>query len=129
MRFFALVLLNFAASSVGLVQGTLLVYIMRNENYYNVSKDEIGHVLGDVVFYSQIGIICGGEFLAGFLHDIIGPRLNIFIGLLLVSVGTAGIPFGSSAIPYLIFMRILVMVGIAAMITNPLVIDYVEHSS
>ena len=102
---------------------------MRNNRYYDVSKDDIGRVSGDVVFYSEIGLLCGAEFVAGFLHDIIGPRVNIFMWFLIVSAGTAAIPFGSSPIPYLVFMRILVMIGIAPTMTNPLVIDYVERSS
>ena len=67
---------------------------MRNENYYNVSKDDIGGVSGDVVFYSEPVLLLGGEFGAGLIHDLVGTRLNVFTGLILASAATVAMPFG-----------------------------------
>ena len=107
----------------------MIVYLLRNESYYNISKDEIGSVTGDIILYSELTSLFLGDLLSGLLHDIFRTRVNILIGLLLSAAATAAMPFGSSPIPYLIFLRIIFLFGFAPVMTNPLLIDYVEHES
>ena len=73
--------------------------------------------------------LLGGEFIAGMVHDIVGTRLNIFVGLLLICAASVAMPFGSAPLPYLVFARAVLLLGMAPVLTNPLLVDYVEHDS
>ena len=100
--------------------------LLRNERYYDVPKDVIGRVSGDIILYSEIVNLMFGDFFAGLLHDLFRPRINICVGLLVVAASTAAMPFGSSPIPYLILLRLGFLLGFAPLLTNPLLVDYVE---
>ena len=44
--------------------------MLRNERYYDVPKDVIGRVSGDIILYSEIVNLVCGDIFAGLLHDL-----------------------------------------------------------
>ena len=63
------------------------------------------------------------------LHDLISPRVILLVGLLISTASAAAIPFGSSPIPYLVFLHMGLLIGLSPITTNPLLVDYVEKES
>ena len=129
VHFSAIVMLYIAAGTLLLVQTTFLVYALRHEDYYDVPKDTIGSTAGDVVFYSELGVVCGIGLALGVLMDVVGPRIIIDGSLLISSAATASVPYGTSPLPFLVFMRLAILVGLIMSLANPLCIDYVTHES
>ena len=111
------------------VLNVFLVYVMRHEDFYDVARSEIGTESGDVIFYSEIGVVFGIAFLAGMLHDVISPRLTLFLGFVVCGASIAAVPFGSTPVPYLVFTRLLNIIGVSGLLTSPLSIDYFTHDS
>lgn len=66
------------------------------------------------------------NFTMGSLHDLLGRRLTICVGVFLAIAAFTPLPYLKTIVP-LYFCQMLFGVGIAAMQTSPLVADYAKQ--
>ena len=68
--------------------------------------------------------------MAGYLFDILGRRLTLFISFFVASCFTMSVPYTSPKVfPTLLIIRIFFQLCISAPASNPLIADYVHRDS
>lgn len=71
-----------------------------------------------------------GTFFVGFLYDILGRRVTLFVSFVLGSVLIAFVPQTSpSVIPWLLLIRIAIQLTLCAPNAQPLPADYIHSSA
>jgi len=71
-----------------------------------------------------------GTFFAGYLFDIMGRRLTLFLAFFTSSCFLLTVPYTSPSVyPWLLIVRILFTICISAPSSNPLLADYVHREA
>ena len=70
---------------------TQVIFLLDDPNYFDVPEDRIGEVSGMLIFVSLPFAIIG-TFFVGFLYDILGRRVTLFVSFVLGSVLIAFVP-------------------------------------
>ena len=71
-----------------------------------------------------------GTFSAGYLFDIFGRRLTLFIAFFMGSIGVCLVPWTSPSIwPGLYSVRIMITMFLSAPAANPLLADYIHKEA
>lgn len=105
-----------------------VIFLLDDPNYFNVPESKIGYVSGLLIFVSLPFAIIGTAFV-GFLYDILGRRLTLFLSFFIGSLLTAFVPWTSPYVfPWLILIRIFIQLCFCAPNSSPLVADYI-HST
>mmetsp|Transcript_25367 Transcript_25367/g.17924 ORF Transcript_25367/g.17924 Transcript_25367/m.17924 type:complete len:194 (+) Transcript_25367:28-609(+) len=104
---------------------SFMVFIIESPDFYDVSPDEAGQLLGNIGFYAELIAIVEGICI-GMLFDIIGRRVLICIGVALCGIAIALVPLFKQVYPYFLILRILISVGCIPAVNNPLLPDYVQ---
>ena len=96
---------------------------------FNVPKDEIGVVASQLLLWGfPFAMI--GTLTSGFIFDIMGRRLTLFLAFAIASVLIFFIPYTSpNVFPGLFAIRILFQICMTAPATNPLIADYIHKDS
>ena len=77
------------------------------------------------MFWSLPGAIVG-TFFVGFIFDILGRRLTLFVSFFLGGALLAAVPWTSpKVLPWLMSVRILIQLCFCAPLSNPLAADYI----
>ena len=126
-------------AAIPLVPGTIMVlttyvnaqtiFLLRNDDYFDVSEDRLGRVSSMLVLS---GFPCAivGTFMAGYLFDIFGRRLTLFIAFFMGSIGVSLVPWTSPSIfPGLYSVRICLTLFLSAPAANPLLADYIHKEA
>lgn len=81
-----------SACSIGITfMNSFLVYIVKDLEYYNVPKADLGRVLGDLTFVAELFII-PSHLILGALMDAVGRKYPTALGLLLAGISISLIP-------------------------------------
>lgn len=100
-----------------------------NEKYITgLSSEDQEQANTDLVFYDNLYLIVFISIFGAF-HDVIGRKLVCSIGFLLISISMFLYPFAGSVYPQLLLIRLIFSNGICAVVTQPLLADYVKHTS
>ena len=71
-----------------------VIFILADPAFFNVPTDKIGYVSGVLIFASLPGAILG-TFFIGFVFDILGRKLTLFLSFFVGSILLAAIPWTS----------------------------------
>lgn len=106
LNFLAIPFIFFTMAIVGSFTNTQMIFILRDEEYFAVSKENIGSISNDVMFY-MILVTTFLSLVFGYIFDIIGRRKTIFFSLLSAAIFMTMVPFMAPCIyPSLILVRI-----------------------
>ena len=96
--------------------------------HYISNEDEVIQANIDLVFYDNL-YLCGFIYLFGAFHDIIGRKIICAVGFFLIGIALILYPLAGTVYPNLILVRLIFSNGICAVVTQPLLADYVKHTS
>jgi len=68
-----------------------VIFLLRDPDYHNVSDDDIGKVSSSLVFWS-LPMAIVGTFATGYVFDIMGRRLTLFLSFMVCAILTAIVP-------------------------------------
>ena len=125
--------------------GFTLIFMLKSPKYYNIDKDDIGMVNGNLGFYVTLARICICIYIlsfivydpfAGTLHEIFGRKTVIVSSFLILTGTVVWFPFVDRIYPTLLIVRysliiitqrcrILQVMMHSNIFSNPLVPDYV----
>jgi hypothetical protein len=103
-------------------------YLLEDPNYYDISKDEVGTINGDILLFDTLYLIAF-IYIYGAFHDIFGRKIMVVFGFISMGISLALYPLAGKVYPNLIFVRLIFSNGICAVTTQPLLADYVNHKS
>ena len=105
------------------------ILLLRDEDYFNVDEDRLGWVSSTLVLVGFPGAIIG-TLSAGYLFDILGRRITLFVSFTMGSLLVAAIPHTApDVVPWLLLVRIFIMFSFSAPASNPLLADYVHKDA
>ena len=105
------------------------IFLLRDEEFFNVSEDKIGRTTSLLVMSGLPGAAIG-TFTAGYLFDIMGRRLTLFLSFFISACFVLAIPYTSpSVFPLLLIVRILFQMVLSMSSANPLPADYVHKEA
>jgi MFS family permease len=106
-----------------------VIFLLADPDYFNISPDRLGEVSGLLIFVSMpIAII--GTFFIGYIYDIVGRRLTLFLSFFIGSILTALVPWTSpNVIPWLLILRAAIQLCLCAPASSPLTADYIHKDS
>ena len=85
-----------------------VIFLLDDPSYLNVPESKIGYISGLLIFVSLPFAIIGTAFV-GYIYDILGRRLTLFLSFFIGSLLIAFVPWTSPYIfPWLILVRILI---------------------
>lgn len=99
-------------------------FLLTDERYYDIPKNEIGGVLGTVGMYCEIIVVVQG-FVIGPLTDVIGRKPPVIIGFLVAGTALILIPYFKVIWPWFFILRSTVYCGCMIGLNLPLLPDYV----
>jgi len=103
-------------------------YLLEDPNYYNIDKNKVGTINGDILFFDLLYLILFIH-IYGSLHDVFGSKILIVFGFISMGVSLILYPMAGKIYPNLILVRLIFSNGICAVTTQPLLADYVNHRS
>lgn len=84
-----------------------MIFLLRDPDYFGVSDENIGTVSASLVFWS-LPMAIVGTFATGYVFDIMGRRLTLFLSFMVCVVLTAIVPYMKTVYPGLLIIRILI---------------------
>ena len=103
-------------------------YLLEDENYYNIDKNKVGTINGDIFFFDKLYVILF-ILIYGSSHDVFGSKFLIVFGFISMGISLILYPMAGKIYPNLILVRLIFSNGICAVTTQPLLADYVNHRS
>lgn len=100
------------------------IFMLRRDDYFNVSSSEIGVVASNVLFWQVLAQMISSIFI-GYVFDLAGRKITIAVSFVLFVIALAAMPYTAPSLGLLIFTRILVGIALSIQLGNPLLIDYV----
>lgn len=105
-----------------------VIFLLSDPKSYNISPDKIGYVTGVLIFCAQpFGILSAA--VAGYIFDIFGRRLTIFLCLAIASVLTAVTPWTEPSFIWLVVLKCVATFFINIPVCNPLCADYISREA
>lgn len=105
---------------------TLQPHLLEDE--YNIHKDDEVKVNTDLVFYDNLYVMVF-IYIFGAFQDVLGRKIVISLGFFIISIAFALYPFAGQIYPNLLILRLVFSNGICSVVTQPLLADYVKHTS
>ena len=105
-----------------------LVYLLKDEKYFNKDEQSVTHYSADIVFYSQPFTLVF-DIIIGYMHDKIGRKWTLFLSTLVCSLAFFILPWVGSIYPGLLSLRVLLNFSLKGPLTAPLSADYVVAST
>ena len=103
-----------------------VIFLLRNDDFFNVADDKIGIVSSSLIFYSLPGSVIA-TFFSGYLFDVLGRKVTLFGCFLIASLLLFAVPWTSPDVyPWLLLVRILIGIFSSGTLSNPLVVDYIH---
>jgi MFS family permease len=103
-------------------------YLLEDEKYYNIDKNKVGTINGDILFFDLLYLILFIHIYGSF-HDVFGSKFLIVFGFISMGISLILYPMAGKIYPNLILVRLIFSNGICAVTTQPLLADYVNHRS
>jgi MFS family permease len=106
-----------------------MIFLLRDENYFNVSPDEIGLISSSIIFYAIL-VQVFVTLIYGYIFDIMGRKLTLFITVFTQGICLTVIPFlAPNVFPGVLILRIIYAVASIGPMCSPLINDYVSKGS
>lgn len=96
--------------------------------FKEVTSKNMVEINTNLLFFDNLYLVLC-IYLFGAFHDIIGRKLVLSFGFLLISISLFLYPFAGNVYPNLLLLRLLFSNGVCCVVTQPLLADYVKHSS
>jgi MFS family permease len=85
-----------------------VIFLLSDPTFFDVPDDKIGYVSGLLIFCSLPGAIVG-TFFVGYLFDILGRRITLFVSFFIGSILLAIIPWTKpNVLPWLLLVRVVI---------------------
>ena len=105
------------------------IFLLEDPDMFNIDKKNIGVVTSQLSLWGYPFAIVG-TFTSGYIYDIFGRRLTLFVAFFFASILVFTIPYSSPhLIPNLFIIRILFQICMTAPVTSPLIADYFQKES
>lgn len=106
-----------------------IVLLLATPGFFNYASGDEGQVAGMLISYSMPPAMIS-TFLVGFLYDIIGRRLTLYLAFAGSSVLIYFVPHMAPVVfPNLVLLRMAISVCLVAPIASPLIADYLPKES
>ena len=127
-QFISIPALSTATIMIGVYLNAQMAYMLEDKTMFNAPADQIGTLTSQLTTYSlPFSIVM--TFFVSYLFEIIGRRLTIFFSYLLTAGIFFLIPYTAPSFNWLLTLRVLIGVTMAAPISHPLIPDYVKRNS
>jgi MFS family permease len=104
-----------------------VIFLLADPSFFGVAPDKIGYVAGVLIFASFPGAIIG-TFFVGFIFDILGRRITLFVSFFIGSILLAVIPWTAPKLyEGLLVVRVLLQLCFCAPVSSPLPADYIHR--
>ena len=100
-------------------------YILKYENYYNLTPAEANQVSADSFTYGQLASV-PVVILAGFMYDMMGRTFTTVATIMLGAISTVLTPLVAPSIAGYDICRSVFVCHMAIILSNPFVNDYVQ---
>lgn len=128
-NFAATILVYFFSNSLTLYLLAHTNDLLTNKDYFAIDSKEVAKVSSDLNFYALPFQILM-TFVGGFLYDIFGRRITIFISFFGCGISCFFVPYTYPNIyPSLLIVKILFTSFLQPTISNPLINDYITEDS
>lgn len=102
------------------------IFLLNDPKMFAVPEGNIGKVSGLLICVSLPFSIVGTAFV-GYVYDILGRRLTLFISFLFGSIVLALVPWTSPyVVPWLLIVRCIIALAFCAPVSSPLPADYIH---
>jgi MFS family permease len=106
-----------------------VIFILADPAFFGIAPDKIGYVSGVLIFASLPGAIIG-TFFVGFVFDILGRKITLFVSFFIGSILLAVIPWTAPKLyEGLLVVRVLIQLCFCAPVSNPLPADYIHREA
>jgi hypothetical protein len=103
-------------------------HLLEEGKFADANKDNEITINTDLVFYDNLYLALF-IYIFGAFQDVLGRKLVISGGFFILSVALFLYPYAERVYPTLLLLRLLFSNGICAVVTQPLLADYVKHTS
>ena len=108
---------------------TSTIFMLRDEEYFNAPKEQIGKISNDLIFYGYL-INMPMTIGFGYIFDLAGRKATLLVAFLLMAFFMCMHPFISPNIyPWLIMDRMAFSATLCAAACSPLITDYISRDS
>ena len=105
------------------------IFLLEDPDMFNVDEDNIGVVSSQLSLWGYPFAIVS-TFTSGYIYDIFGRRLTLFLSFAIAAFLTFWIPYSSPHVfPNLFVIRILFQICMTAPVCSPLIADYFQKDS
>ena len=105
-----------------------MVYLLRDEDYFNVDEDHQGRTSSNILMIAQcVGLVW--SFFAGYIYDRFMRRNPLTLFALLGALFLALCPHTSPSEAWLTVVRCLIMICNTQLNVSPLVLDFIKQQS
>ena len=98
---------------IGTYVNARIVLMLRTPDMFDVPQEELGMAASSLMFFATCGSMVAAVFI-GYLYDILGRKMTIFLSLNIASVLFILMPFTAPSYPFLIVIRVLFTMCIQA---------------
>jgi MFS family permease len=114
---------------IGTYLNAQVIFLLRDDEMFNIADDKIGIVSSSLIFYSLPGCVIA-TFFSGYLFDIFGRKITLFVSFLGASLLLAAVPWTSPNVyPWLLVIKIFIGILTSGTLSNPLIADYIHKTA
>ena len=124
----ALFYLTFFATAGGGYFNVQVVYLLRDEDYFDISEGEQGRVIAKINTVALIAML-GMTIVAGYIFDLCGRRVPILMAGFVIAIALLVVPYSAPSIIFLSALRTIFGLGIAQIGAHPLIMDSIKKES
>lgn len=128
MHLFAIPTVMIANNIIGTFTNTMMIFILRDPNYFNVPATEIGTVSNNILFWGIIANMIGSLFI-GQIFDIVGRKWTLFFAVVFSGLFLALVPLAPNVYPWLVIFRMGIAISMVGALCMPLITDYIKKNS
>ena len=105
------------------------IFLLEDKEMFNVPEKQIGRVASQLALWGY-PFAMAGTFVSGYIYDIVGRRITLFLSFSIGAVLIFFIPYTApNVFPGLFAIRILFQICMTAPACSPLVADYIHKDS
>ena len=109
---FAIFYVFFLMTSIGGYINVQIVYLLRDENYFNMEEEYQGRVTSTILLVSVICGLCWTT-IAGYIYDIFKRKIPLFLAGVIGSFYLFLCPYTAPSIAWLTFVRASIQMCLA----------------
>ena len=118
----------FLDATIGGYVNAQMVYLLRDEDYFDVEEDRQGRVSSNILTFASLTGMAW-TFFAGPIYDLYNRRKPLIITALVASSFVALLPLTAPKVVILCLVRGVIMMGQTQLVSSPLIGDYIKKES